>query len=91
MTNAKTNNSGSTLEWLWDNIHKFIEANPGLSAESIGWCACGDSSIVRRLSEGSDITTRKMDMLLGYIQDPRPPKGFYGSLTPVKLKRRKHG
>lgn len=62
----------SSIEWLLDQIEQFLKANAsaGLTAEGFGWKAIGDPSLVKRLRQGGDVTTRKMDKIIRYLENP---------------------
>lgn len=50
---------GTLLEF----IELFLARRPNLTAEHFGWLAAGDTSLVKRLRDGGDITTRKLDKI----------------------------
>lgn len=64
MENKKYN---STRECLLDMVEEHLRDNPSVSAEGFGWRATGDTTLVKRLREGKDITTRKLDIILKYL------------------------
>lgn len=92
MKSPKTPYSGSTREWLYGNIVKFLDANTEhgwLDDEAFGWMACRDSGLVARLQNKGDTRTDNMDAILAFIQNPIPPEKWKKAvLTPVTINRR---
>lgn len=62
----------STREWLLLQVEAYLVKNPAVDAESFGWRSVRDSSLVSRLREGKDVTTRKLDALIAYMANPTP-------------------
>lgn len=63
----------SSIEWLRDQVEEFLKNNPNITAECLGWWAVQDTKLVGRLREGADVTTRKMDKIIAFLADPKPP------------------
>lgn len=64
----------STLEALCYHIDKFLAANPHVSEESFGWFSIKEPGLVKRLRNGRDITTRKLDAVIAYMRNPANTK-----------------
>jgi len=62
--------NASTIGWLLGQIEQFLTNNPTLTAENFGWRCCRDTSLVARLREGGDVTTRKMDAIIAFLANP---------------------
>jgi hypothetical protein len=48
-------------------IERFLKQNPDITPEHFGWLTIGDTSLVPRLREGGDVTTRKLDLVTEYL------------------------
>lgn len=57
----------TTQTCLLAAVNEYLELHPEMTAESFGWYAVQDSSIVARLRKGGDVTTRKLDKILAFI------------------------
>lgn len=64
----------STLEWLLAQIEAYLKKNPHLTPAGFGWVAIRDTSVVERLRQGKDVTTRKFDALVRYMSNPNQKK-----------------
>lgn len=60
---TETNTRGKFLA----AIERFLKQNPGITAEHFGWLTIGDTSLVPRLREGGDVTTRKLDLVTEFL------------------------
>lgn len=60
---------------LLADIEMFLTENPELSAEGFGWRAIKETSLVKRLREGGDVSTRKMDAIIVFMAIYRHKKG----------------
>lgn len=54
---------------LLDEIELFL-AETGIAASTFGQRAIGDWTLVDRLREGGDVTTRKAEIIRAFIADP---------------------
>ena len=61
-----------TRDRLMALIEEYLIINPHMSAEGFGWATIKDASLVARLREGKDITTRKLDDILFFIGQHQP-------------------
>lgn len=68
------------VETLVKAIDHFKRYNSGLSDEGLGWKAIQDSTVVTRLRNGGDVTTKKYEDLFDFLISP--PEGF----LPLKTK-----
>jgi hypothetical protein len=59
----------STREWLIAQIDECIAVH-GVDDESFGYHCLKDSSMVKRLRNGGDITTRKLDITVKFLRNP---------------------
>lgn len=59
----------STREMLLDALNKALEANPSLTKAGLGHQAIGDTNLFRRLENGGDITTRKLDAIMAFLRE----------------------
>lgn len=57
----------TTKDALLNLVNEYLDQHPDVGAESFGWKAVGDSTLVKRLRQGKDVTTRKLDKILAYI------------------------
>lgn len=62
----------SSVEYLLDQLEQFLTNNPDISPECLGWWATRDTSLVKRLRDGGDVMTRKMDRIIAWLANPRP-------------------
>lgn len=69
MSQKRPNFTSTREAVLWD-IERFLEANPHISAESFGWFSVRQVGVVKRLRAGKDITTRNLDGIIAYLQNP---------------------
>ena len=80
---------GKTVEWLLEHIEEFLTINNmDNDGYTFGWYVMRDKSLVTRLRDGGDITTRKLEATLVFMQylvkydGKRVP-----SLKPINIKR----
>lgn len=64
---SSKNTAQTTQACLLTAVNEYLETHPEMTAESFGWYAIGDSSLVARLRSGKDVTTRKLDKILAFI------------------------
>lgn len=67
----------STLEFLNIKIEQFLAQNPHIPAPTFGKVSAGDTNLVRRLRDGCDVSTRKLDAILRYMSDPNKKENHY--------------
>jgi hypothetical protein len=60
---TKTNTRGKFLA----AIERFLKQNPGITHEHFGWLTIGDTTLVTRLRDGGDVTTRKLDLVTEFL------------------------
>lgn len=60
----------TTIAALLYHVEQFLEANPHIDEGSFGWFSCKQSNLLERLRGGGDITTRQLDRILAYMQNP---------------------
>lgn len=60
----------SSIEWLAHEVEVFLANNPEMEPSSFGYRAINDPSLVARLRAGGDVTTRKMDKIIAFLQNP---------------------
>lgn len=79
----------TTAEWLLGQIEAFLDLNDmDANGCNLGWYVMRDRSLVTRLRDGGDLTTRKMELVLAFIQNPVDYRGKKLTLTPLNVKRR---
>lgn len=74
MPKTKQAKPTSSREWLLKRIEAYL-VQAQIDAETFGWVAVRDSSLVGRLRAGKDVTTRKMDAIIAYMAKPTINKG----------------
>lgn len=85
MKTQATYKTGQTVEWLLEQIEEFLTINYMQNdGYMFGWHATKDGSLVTRLRDGGDVTTKKMDHLLAFMQNPDK-----ANLKPLTIKGRK--
>lgn len=57
----------TTQAYLLITVNKYLEEHPDITAESFGWLSIGESSLVKRLRQGKDVTTKTLDLILAFI------------------------
>ena len=67
---TKTVKFKTTRDWLIAQIEGFLKNNPTYTEQSFGWAALRDTSILKRLKNGGDITTRKLDAIIAFMTNP---------------------
>jgi hypothetical protein len=71
MKTTQNTRTCSTVSWLLAEIENFLTIN---SMENdgcaFGWYIMRDRSLVSRLRDGGDVTTKKMDDILAFMLNP---------------------
>jgi len=76
-------------DWLMDLIEQFLTINVMENDGCVfGWYIMRDRSLVTRLREGGDLTTRKLETILSFMQNPIMYNGKKLDLKPLNIKRR---
>lgn len=70
MSRKTIHNQPSTRESVLARIDQFLADHSDIDAESFGYYAINDTSLVARLRNGGDITTRKLDLILNFLYNP---------------------
>ena len=86
-TTQKTDTPINT--WLVDLIDEFLTINAMENDGCVfGWYIMRDRSLVTRLRDGGDVTTRKLETILAFMQNPIMFNGKKLNLKPLNIKRR---
>lgn len=94
MKNTAPTKSVTTIEWLLGEIDRFLTINAMENDGCVfGWYVMRDRSLVSRLREGGDVTTRKLEAILEFMQNPvtkdhRSGKTKRLDLQPLTITRR---
>lgn len=61
-----------TLDKLLDAINLFLAAHPELDEAQLGWQAIKERGLVGRLLGDGDVTTKKHDQIIAFMQTYQP-------------------
>jgi hypothetical protein len=76
----------TTREYLLWRVEEYLVKNPQVSPPGFGHSSIGDTSVVKRLREGGDVTTTKFDRMIRYMGNPNEKEKSNGNESEVKIK-----
>lgn len=90
---GKIEQFSSAVAWLLHNVDRFLDVNPGLSDENFGWISVRDTSIIPRLRQDKDLTTKKMERMIDFLKnaryiDDKKEVRIMDGINTIKLTRR---